>query len=161
MNATIRSKTFRMSRRSLLLSAALLILLAPVAMAGESAVNVNRSGLAIKGYDAVGYFDSGQAVRGNARYSYEWNGARWQFASKEHRDAFAEQPERYAPQFGGFCALGVAHGKRTSVNPRSFVVRDGKLYLFYDKDFQKAWEPHAASLITQAEVRSQGELAKK
>lgn len=66
------------------------------------AVNTSIFGVAIKGYDAVAYFTDGRATPGKAAFEYTWRGAKWRFASAEHRELFATQPARYAPQFGGF-----------------------------------------------------------
>lgn len=145
----------------LLLVALSVIAFAPATVAADSQVNTHRGNIAIKGYDTVAYFEDGRAVRGKAQYSHDWNGAHWHFASKAHRDTFAKNPAQYAPQFGGYCAWGVAYGKKNTINPRSFTVRDGKLYLFYSKDFQTGWATHAETLIAQAEVKSQGLLARK
>jgi YHS domain-containing protein len=66
------------------------------------AVNVDKDGIAIKGYDPVAYFDEGRPVKGTEKYSFEWNGAKWFFSSKEHLESFRENPEIYAPQYGGY-----------------------------------------------------------
>jgi YHS domain-containing protein len=66
------------------------------------AVNVDKDGIAIKGYDPVAYFDEGRPVKGTEEYSFEWNGAKWFFSSKEHMGSFRENPEKYAPQYGGY-----------------------------------------------------------
>jgi YHS domain-containing protein len=68
--------------------------------------------VAIQGYDAVAYFLKSDAVRGNSKYFYEWSGMTWFFASPENRDLFLSSPDRYAPQFGGFCTVSVTAGKR-------------------------------------------------
>ena len=68
----------------------------------ESAVNVDRKGVAIKGYDSVAYHTENRAVKGSSEFSHEWNDARWLFASAGNRDLFAANPERYAPQYGGY-----------------------------------------------------------
>jgi YHS domain-containing protein len=68
----------------------------------HSSVNQTEFGVAIGGYDPIAYFTEGRAVRGEEKYEFSWQGARWYFASSEHRDRFVAQPERYAPQYGGF-----------------------------------------------------------
>src|SRR5260221_11746947 len=73
-------------------------------------VVVSSKGIAIKGYDTVAYFEQSQAVKGSPKYEYTWNGAKWLFATAAHRDAFAKEPTRYAPQYGGYCAFGQARG---------------------------------------------------
>lgn len=68
----------------------------------SSPVNVNEDGVAIKGYDPVAYFDEGRPVKGKEEYSVEWNGAKWLFASEEHLELFTKDPEKFAPQYGGY-----------------------------------------------------------
>ena len=65
-------------------------------------VNTNFFGVAIKGYDPVAYFTEGEAVKGKSKFSYSWNEAKWYFVSEANRDLFASDPERYAPQYGGY-----------------------------------------------------------
>jgi YHS domain-containing protein len=85
----------------LLAAAAITTVLATGALAAPQ-VNVDESGAAIKGYDAVAYFTEGKPVKGKAALSHEWNGARWQFSSEENMKLFAANPEKYAPQYGGY-----------------------------------------------------------
>src|SRR5258707_3793064 len=68
-------------------------------------VDASAQGIAIKGYDTVAYFEQSQAAKGSPKYEYSWNGAKWFFATAAHRDAFAKEPARYAPQYGGYCAF--------------------------------------------------------
>jgi len=103
---------------------------------------VNKSffgGVAIEGYDPVAYFTDGKPVEGKKEHSFEWMDATWRFASAEHRDLFAADPEKYAPQYGGYCAWAVANGYTASIDPDAWKIWDGKLYLNYDKDVQQKW----------------------
>ena len=86
--------------------------------------------LAIKGYDPVAYFTDGKPERGLAGIEYEWDGQRYRFASPEHRDLFAADPIRYAPQFANFCAMALGDGELLEANPDYWLISDGKLYLF-------------------------------
>lgn len=96
-------------------------------------VNTNIFGVAIKGYDTVAYFTEGQAVKGNSKFSYNWNDAEWYFASAKNRDLFAADPDRYAPKYGGYWAGSLAAtGKIAGVDPKAFKIIDGKLYLSWD-----------------------------
>jgi len=91
-------------------------------------------GIAILGYDPVAYFTMGRAMKGSERFAHTWLGAPWYFASSKHRGLFAADPIRYAPQFGGYCADGVAYGQSTAnIDPEAWRIIDGKLYLNYDK----------------------------
>src|SRR5512134_1991711 len=85
--------------------------------AGVDPIYKYSGGLALKGYDPVAYFNDGKAVEGSDQFTHEWNGANWRFASAEHRDAFASEPEKYAPQFGGYCAWAVSHGYTAKGDP--------------------------------------------
>ena len=92
-------------------------------------VNVDDNHVAILGYDPVAYFDPGKPTKGDPKFEFVWNEARWFFASAEHRDMFRQDPERYSPRFGGFCAMGLALGYLATVDPEIWTIVDGKLYL--------------------------------
>lgn len=115
-------------------------------------VNKNWRGLAIKGYDPVAYFTDGKPVEGSADFTHEWEGAKWRFASAESRDAFAKEPARYAPQFGGFCAWAVSQGYTADVDPEAWKIVEGKLYLNYNKKVQENWEKDASGNIAKGET---------
>jgi len=86
--------------------------------------------LVLKGYDPVAYFTDGKPTKGDAKYTYDWDEGRYQFASQKHRDMFAANPEKYAPQFGGYCTGSMARNVRNEGDPEGWVIRDGKLYVF-------------------------------
>jgi YHS domain-containing protein len=116
-----------------------------------SEYNTLYAGLGAKGYDVVAYFTDGKPTMGSERYSAEHGGVTWRFASKDHRDKFAANPEKYAPQYGGFCSWGVAQGKLFDVDPvNGWKVVDGKLYLNFNGDIQKVWEGDSSSFISKA-----------
>lgn len=125
--------------------------LAPAAHAVEP-VNQDRHGLALKGYDTVAYFTQGRAVKGDAAHSYEWNGATWRFASAEHRELFAADPTRYAPQYGGYCAKAVSEDHTADADPEAWRVVDGKLYVNYSPKVQALWEQDIPGRIARADV---------
>lgn len=103
-------------------------------------INTSRfSDVAIDGYDAVAYFTESAAVEGEKTYTHRWQDAEWRFASAEHRDLFATDPEKYAPQYGGYCAYGASKGKVADINPDAWTVWEGKLYLNYNKSIRKKW----------------------
>jgi len=95
--------------------------------------------LAIEGYDAVAYFTENRAVKGDKDYELEWENANWRFSSAENLTAFRENPERYAPQYGGYCAWAVSNGDIAGIDPEQFSVVDNKLYLNYNLNIQKKW----------------------
>lgn len=118
---------------------------------GQSAGVVNaKSGVALGGYDVVAYFTMNRAVPGEQAFSHSWNGVAWQFASAAHRDAFAQAPEKFAPQFGGFCAYGVSRGYAVDIDPEAFSVVDGQLYLNYSKRVQGTWNQDRPGYIEKA-----------
>lgn len=86
-------------------------------------------GIAIKGYDTVSYFTKQQAQLGKAQYSHQWQGVTWYFINVEHLALFKAAPQQYAPQFGGFCALGAAHFGAVPTDPSTFSLHKNKLYL--------------------------------
>jgi hypothetical protein len=86
--------------------------------------------LAIDGYDPVAYFTQSAAVRGMPEIEYEWDEYRYRFSRVEHRDLFKADPARYAPQFANYCAMSLARGEIVEANPESWLISDGKLYLF-------------------------------
>jgi YHS domain-containing protein len=92
-------------------------------------INTNRDGLAMHGYDPVAYFTLGQPTLGTPGHTHTWRGSTWHFATEAHREQFAADPERYAPQFGGYCALGRAMGVRVNGAPTRWRIDDHKLYL--------------------------------
>ncbi len=135
----------------------LILLVTPVflstsALAGKLADPVNQTskGIAVKGYDMVAYFVDSQPTKGDPAITYEWNGATWRFASTEHRDLFANEPEKYAPQYGGYCAYGVSQGATVSFDPNAWTIVDDKLYLNLSKRIQKKWEKDIPGYIDLA-----------
>ena len=118
----------------------------------EEPVNTGYFGdVAIKGYDPVAYFTENKAVEGSPEFTYRWLGATWQFASAEHRDAFAREPEKYAPQFGGYCAWAVSHGYTAKGDPNAWKVVDDKLYLNYNQDVKTKWEQDVPGYISRGD----------
>lgn len=126
---------YSMFVRALAVSGALL--LSSVSFA--SAVNTGVNDVAIHGYDPVAYFTKDKAVKGKEKYTAIYNGAIYRFASEENRDLFKANTEKYAPQFGGYCAMGVALDKKLDVDPDAFYIADGKLYLNLNKTVQQKW----------------------
>lgn len=114
-------------------------------------VNKDRNGVAIKGYDPVAYFEDGRPTKGSSEYSAQWAGATYLFANKDHRDAFTAAPEKYAPQYGGYCAWAVSNSYTADADPAAWKIIDGKLYLNYNKSVQSKWEPESAKRIAAAD----------
>ncbi len=109
-------------------------------------------GQAIEGYDPVAYFTQNQAVKGSPEFTHEWNGTTWLFSSAENRDAFKKSPEKYAPQYGGYCAWGMSEGYKAKIDPvNAWTVRDGKLYLNFNKSIKTNWLPEIENRIKKAD----------
>lgn len=106
---------------------------------------------AIRGYDAVAYFKEGKPVQGLKEHVVEWNDAKWYFSSKENKDLFEKNPEKYAPQYGGYCAYGTAEGHKAPTQPDAWSIVDDKLYFNYNKKVQTEWKKDQAELIKKAD----------
>lgn len=109
------------------------------------------SGAAIRGYDAVAYFKQGKPVKGNKDFSVSWKDATWYFSSRENLDAFKADPEKYAPQYGGYCAYGLSEGHKATTEPDAWTIIDGKLYLNYNKEVKTLWSKDRENNIQKAD----------
>ncbi len=85
----------------------------------------------------MAYFTMDKAVKGSKRYAFQWRGASWHFSMPEHRERFAEEPEKYAPQYGGYDAYAVAESDTAKTDPTEFTLSDGKLCLNYNHKISK------------------------
>lgn len=109
-------------------------------------------GVAVGGYDAVAYFTEGAPQRGDAAISLMHDGVEWRFASEENRALFAAAPDRYVPQFGGYCAYAISQGYTAKGEPEVWDIVDGKLYLNYDRAVQTTWRKDVPGYISKAET---------
>lgn len=107
-------------------------------------------GVAINGYDPVGYFTKDAAVKGSAKHAAEWNGVTWHFETAQNREAFLADPVRYAPQYGGYCAFAAARGQLAKTEPDAFTVHDGRLYLNFDQPIKRRWDVQREEFIETA-----------
>lgn len=125
----------------------------PIAEATAKTVyNASRwTSVAIEGTDPVAYFTAGKPVEGSRDFTHEWNGAKWRFSSAKNRDLFKANPEKYAPQFGGWCAYAVSQGYTASIEPEAWSIVDGKLYLNYSLSVRKQWQADVPGHIRQGE----------
>ena len=117
------------------------VLALPVFAQNKTLLNLNDAGVAIQGYDPVAFFTDNKPVKGSEKFLLKHDGAVYLFASKEHRDLFKENPAKYEPVFGGYCAYGVSRNKLVEIDVDAFQIVDGKLLLQYSKgvrdDFNK------------------------
>lgn len=125
-------------------------------MAGGVAAESNSSAIdktAVKGYDVVAYFADGKPTLGKSEFVSTHRDQQYQFASAAHRDKFVANPEKYAPQYGGYCAFGAARGYKAVIDPTAFTIVDGKLYLNYNARVQSMWEKDIPGFIKLADEK--------
>jgi YHS domain-containing protein len=139
-------------QRRLLLATALAAALYPFVARAGGALNLDKDGVALKGYDPVAYFTQKQPVLGRADLRVEHGGATYLFASPEHRAAFEAEPAKYVPAYGGYCAYGVAQGAKADIDPAAFTVVDGRLYMNLDAGIQKRWRRDIPGYIKKADA---------
>ena len=121
------------------------------AQAVEPTYTALFSNKAIKGYDTVAYFTEGKPVQGREQYSTEYNKATWLFASQANLELFISNTEKYAPQYGGYCAYAVSQNSTASIKPELFTIVDGKLYLNYNQSVNEEWSANRQNFIVQAD----------
>ena len=108
-----------------------LVLISTSVFAQQIDYNTKKGAIA-NGYDVVAYFGN-EAIKGVKKVSTKHNGVTFRFSSKENLEIFKKDPEKYIPQYGGYCAYAIGlKGEKVSINPKTFEIRDGKLYLFYN-----------------------------
>ena len=115
-----------------------------------------QNGIAIQGYDAVAYFTSNKAIKGSTANVVYYQGVKYQFANTVNKEEFKKNPAKYEPQYGGWCAYALgATGEKVEIDPETFKMINGKLYLFYNKLFNntlKTWNKDEANLKTKADI---------
>jgi YHS domain-containing protein len=122
----------------------------PADRTAVSPVNA-ANGVALMGYDTVAYFTTGRAVPGSDAHTQQWKGATYRFASAEHRARFAAEPERYVPQYGGYCAYAMAIDRIADIDPERWAIVDGKLYLNNNRVVHALWSVNRASNVGAAD----------
>jgi YHS domain-containing protein len=135
-------------RRTLLLALGTALL--PVRALAAGPANVDARGVAIHGHDPVAYFVEGKPVMGKAEHSATVGTATYWFASEANLQLFKADPSKYEPQYGGYCAYGVAQGYKPDIDPTAFRVVDGKLYLNLSPAVQKRWQEDIPGQISRA-----------
>jgi YHS domain-containing protein len=154
MKSTVNST--RRTFTALAFGAALAGLLPNAALAFDeastSAFNLSERHVALHGFDPVAYFTDNRPSKGDKKYSADHGGATYYFASAKNRDAFKANPAKYEPQFGGFCAMGVALGKKLDVAPDVWRIVDGKLYLNVNRDVAVKMNEDFSGNLAKAEA---------
>ena len=137
------------------------LFLSNLALAGEKTLlNLDKNGLAMQGYDPVAYFTDNKPVKGDSSISSSHNGATYYFASKEHKEAFDKEPEKYEPRFGGYCGYGASRNALAPISPDAFVIVDGRLILQKSKTVLGYWNEDPAANLKKAEANWPGLVEK-
>ncbi|MCF6321774.1 MAG: YHS domain-containing protein [Rhizobiaceae bacterium] len=151
-------------RRQLIFSALATIPLGAIlATTGVASAKKNNftnpsTGVAINGYDPVAYFTMSKPVEGSSDFSSQWNDAIWYFSSAQNKTMFDASPEKYAPQYGGYCAFAVSYGSTASTVPEAWTIVDGKLYLNYSLSVRTQWQSDIPGNIKKANENWPGVL---
>ena len=139
------------TRRWVLANFSVAIAVAPrgILLAAEAA-SVPEKRLSLRGYDPVSYFTEGRPEQGSVEYQAAFDDATYWFKSVEHRATFVADPDHYAPQFRGYCAITLSHGEKYEADPEAWVIADGKLYVFGSKAGVPVFRQQTASTIEKA-----------
>jgi YHS domain-containing protein len=108
--------------------------------------------VAIKGYDTVAYFTAGKALKGNKSFTFQWHDMTWYFLTKENRDLFAASPEKYAPQYDGYCAWAMTEARKALTDPEVWTIVNGKLYLNCSRTAYEKWGRDIPGNIKKADT---------
>lgn len=134
------------------LLAILILFFSQIAFAADPISTSYFSSKAVSGYDTVAYFTQGKPVEGDSKFKAEYMGADWYFSSQAHMEMFNAQPEKYAPQYGGYCAWAISdQNKFAPSDPTQWAIVDGKLYLNYNQSVKAKWDADRALHIKQAD----------
>lgn len=146
-----------MKNRILFLALVAFVHLASLAQSEKRAANFNlEKNVAIQGYDPVAYFKQDKAIKGKKEIASSFQGVVYYFSSAANKEAFAKNPAGYEPQYGGWCAYAMGtNGEKVEINPETFKIVDGKLYLFYNAYFNntlKSWNKDEVNLKKKADL---------
>ncbi len=119
-------------------------------MAADPINSSTFGNVAIDGYDTVAYWTENRDVEGKKAHTYKWNGAKWRFSSAENLELFKADPEKYVPEYGGYCAWAMADGRLASVDGDAWTIHNGKLYLNYNQRVMAEWREDKETFIPQA-----------
>jgi len=120
---------------------------------------VDKNGVAIAGYDVVSYFSSDKPLKGNQQFKANYKGVVYYFSSEENLKLFKATPQKYVPQYDGYCALAVSYGKKISIDPLTYKVTGDRLFLFYNGKTSRGkinsldiWNRNEAKLLKKTEA---------
>jgi hypothetical protein len=143
---------FRFSRRQVLAALSMAAVIAPIgsAMAAGDAPSDSNKRVALRGYDPVAYFTEGRPERGSPEFAAEFDDAIYWFKTAEHRAMFLDDPDRYAPQYAGYCAVTIARGAKLEADPEAWTISDGRLYVFGALKGVAMFHQQMAGIVEQA-----------
>jgi hypothetical protein len=130
-------------------SSALLLI---TGLGGISGGEASAANAAIKGYDTVAYFTLSKPIKGSESFTFTWHNMAWYFLTKENRDMFATMPEKYAPQYDGYCAWAMSEARKAIVDPEEWQIVSGKLYLNCSKAAYEKWSKDIPGNIRKADA---------
>jgi YHS domain-containing protein len=116
-----------------------------------SAAFFHENGVALKGYDVVSYFQTDAPQKGDKAYQFEWGGVTWHFSNLQNLEQFKEDPARFTPQYGGWCAYGMSNNYKAPTDPVAWTIIDNKLYLNYNRKVQEEWSKKTEEFINRAD----------
>ena len=126
-------------------------LLACLSLVAQQSSKFTKSDKAIRGYDPVAYFKESKPVLGSEKLVLKWNNSNWYFSSQRNLDLFKANPEKYAPQYGGYCAYGLSNGYKAPTDADAWTIENGKLYLNYNKEVREMWIREKKERIEKAD----------
>lgn len=129
----------------------LLLLTAGLTNYSQQTQFYSANGSAIKGYDVVAYFTQNKALEGSDNYVANWSNTTWKFTSQSNLDSFNLHPEKYAPQYGGYCAYGCSENHKSPTDPKAFTIINNKLYLNYNLKVKEFWIKETDARIKSAD----------
>lgn len=144
-------KTFKTNVVRTLLATSILAF-SSLSFAADIDMNADANDLAIKGYDPVSYFTMGKPVEGDINFTATHKGAIYRFSSESNRDLFKNDPAKFAPQYGGYCAFGVAMDKKFDTDPTAWKIVANKLYLNLNKDVQNKWKQDTKKYLEMSDT---------
>ncbi|MBU2644003.1 YHS domain-containing protein [bacterium] len=142
--------------KMLLLMMTAMLLFAAEGLAASEIYTGFFSSDAVGGYDTVAYFTEGRPVKGLKAFKTKYKGANWYFSSRENLETFQDNPTRYAPQYGGYCAWAVANGDTAKGDPLQWTIHNNKLYLNYNEEIKNKWLDNIETFITRGDANWPG-----
>lgn len=128
----------------------LLLVVFSVQIVAKDRIYQGRFSGAIRGYDPVAYFTESDAIRGSKKITYKYRDAKWRFSSEENKELFKSDPEKYIPQYGGYCAKAMSGDRFLKIDPKAWTIIENKLYLNYSPKTRVSWKQDNTGLIEKA-----------